>query len=69
MAKDSRPLDRDDVEIERGGTRYAGTYSVANGFVTVYYRAGSREAHVGETRPKVLAEFLLDELVTEAQRS
>ena len=30
------------VEIERHGTRYAGTYVVADGTVTVYYRASSR---------------------------
>jgi hypothetical protein len=69
MEKDTRFLDRGDVEIERDGTRYAGTYSVADGIVTVYYRAGSRKAHAGRTAPEVLAEFLLDELVADQQES
>jgi hypothetical protein len=69
MEKDARSIDRDDVEIERDGTRYAGTYSVADGVVTVYYRTGSRKAHVGKTAPEVLAEFLLDELVADQQES
>jgi hypothetical protein len=43
MTNERRPVDHHDVEIERDGTRYADTYSVDAGIVTVYYRTASKK--------------------------
>lgn len=59
------------VSVEVDGESHAGTYAISKGMISVRYsRGGSKSTQLGNAAPKMLAEMLLLELVSEcANRS
>jgi len=53
------------IAIVREGKPYTGRYTVAKGLVTVTGIGGTKTTHLGDSKPKALAEMLLSEIVAE----
>jgi hypothetical protein len=57
-----------DVSIERDGKLHTGSYTVADGVITVRSRAGSIATHVGTSSVVRMAQLLLLQLAAEQRR-
>jgi hypothetical protein len=57
-----------DVSIEREGKLHTGSYTVADGVITVHSRAGSIATHVGTSSVVRMAQLLLLQLASEQRR-
>jgi hypothetical protein len=64
-----RPVEDAEIEIERNGKRYTGSYSSDNEMVIVYFDGATKKALLGSCSPEGLARILLGELVADANRS
>jgi hypothetical protein len=56
------------VELELDGTRFAGSYSVESGVVTVVYGRFTKSTQVGDSSSERVAKMLLRELVDQSFR-
>jgi hypothetical protein len=56
------------VEIELDGTRFAGSYSVESGVVTVGYGRSTKSAQVDDSSSERVAKMLLRELIEQSFR-
>jgi hypothetical protein len=69
MPKRKTPPKVSDVSTVVDGKRYVGTCSIQGNSMTVsYVTAGSKNANIGNSRPDILAELLLRELISEAPK-
>jgi hypothetical protein len=69
MTKRKTPPKVTDVSTEIDGKRYVGTCSIDGNSMTVsYVTGGYKNASIGSSRPDILAELLLRELVASAPK-
>jgi hypothetical protein len=69
MSKRKTPPKVSDLSIVVDGKRYVGTCSIQGNSMTVsLVTAGCKNANIGSTRPDILAELLLRELISGAPK-